>query len=425
MVGHAAALRLETPGVVAPAARRCRVALYSHDTMGMGHRRRNLLIAQALSKTDLAPVMLTISGASDLGALGAVPAGADSLVLPALSKVPGGYQARHLDISLEELVAVRSAAIGAALDSFRPDLFIVDNVPRGAANELDRTLEALRKSRRTKCVLGLRDVLDDPETVRRQWRGRQSNATLRRYYDAIWVYGDRDVYDLTREYDLAPDIADRVRFTGYLDPRMRLIRARPDGDRHDDLAMPAGHRLALCLVGGGEDGGDLALAFARAPMPAKTTGLVVLGPYMPEPVREAVRAEASRRTDLRVIDALDEPTVLMARADRVVMMGGYNTTCEALTFGCQALVVPRVQPRTEQLIRARRLADRGLVDVLHPDALTPHAIGAWLAGPVAPRRAFPPVDMNGLKRLPDFVRDVLAAPQRPTLRPVKGGRSCR
>jgi predicted glycosyltransferase len=71
-----------------------------------------------------------------------------------------------------------------------------------------------------------------------------------------------------------------------------------------------------------------------------------------------------------------------------------------LSLGRPALIVPRVRPRREQLLRAGRLAARGLVDMIHPDTLTPAALAARLADavarPPAPRGA---LDMNGLERV--------------------------
>src|SRR3712207_9415316 len=65
-----------------------------------------------------------------------------------------------------------------------------------------------------------------------------------------------------------------------------------------------------------------------------------------------------------VLEFVPEPALLLARADFVVAMGGYNTVCEALSFEKRALIVPRVTPRREQMVRAERLRDRGLIDVL-------------------------------------------------------------
>lgn len=405
------------------ATRLPRIALYSHDTMGLGHRRRNLLIAETLGRAAVAPVTLTVSGASDAGNI-AVPPGVDSLVLPAIAKFEGAYRSRRLALGLDDLVAIRSNTIRAALEAFEPDLLIVDNVPRGAIGELDAALTALRATGRTRCVLGLRDIIDEPGAVRRQWRDCGSEAAIREHYDAVWVYGDPTVYDLRREYLLPPDIVRKVRFTGYLDPRERRAAHSPDDQlTAEALAVPAGHQLVICLVGGGEDGGAVVDAFVRAPLPEGMVGIVVTGPFMPEAMRRHIRAQAGGSARMRVVNALEEPTRLLQRADRVVMMGGYNSTCEVLAFERPALIVPRAAPRQEQLIRAERLQALGLVDMLAPDRLTPQAIGDWLARPVGRPRVHGTIDMGGLARVSRMVDEMLASPV-PRRAPFTEARVC-
>jgi len=89
-------------------------------------------------------------------------------------------------------------------------------------------------------------------------------------------------------------------------------------------------------------------------------------------------------------------------------MGGYNTVTEVLATDTPALVVPRCRPRTEQLVRARRLSDRGLVDYVHPDdlhpgVLGPGVLGRWLGDVVTrPRGPRTGVDLTGLARIPEL-----------------------
>jgi predicted glycosyltransferase len=56
--------------------------------------------------------------------------------------------------------------------------------------------------------------------------------------------------------------------------------------------------------------------------------------------------------------------------DCLVCMGGYNTIAEALSRGTPTVCVPRVVPRTEQLIRAEAFSRLGLMRYVHPDRLT-------------------------------------------------------
>lgn len=370
--------------------------------------RRNLLIAHALGASALRPALLLLAEAREAGAF-PMPPQVDCITLPALRKdAAGGCTPRHLTLSLASVLALRAEAIRATLRSFAPDLLIVDHLPRGAFGELQPALSALRDRGRTRCVLGLRDVLEEPAVVRREWKRWQSAEAVRQYFDAVWVYGDRAVYDLVAECDLPAAVAARVTYTGYLDTRCRLdCEPTPVAELLQTLGLGS-RRLVLCLVGGGQDGAPLADAFLRAPIPANTLGLVVAGPYMPTDDRRRLHALAAGRAEVRVVDFLSEPAALLERADAVVAMGGYNSICDVLAFEKPALIVPRGLPRREQAIRAERLAARGAFAVLDPDALSPAAIGRWLAAPRSEATA-PRVDLGGLARLPALVRAVLDA----------------
>lgn len=388
--------------------RRPRVALYSHDTMGIGHVRRNLLIAQVLAGPPLNATVLLIAGAKEASAF-AVPPGVDCLTLPALYKTADGrYQTRSLGVPLDHLVALRSRAIDAALRAFRPDVLIVDKEPRGALRELEPALKSLRDSGRTRCVLGLRDVLDDPAVVRREWDAAGNGEAVRSFYDAVWVYGDPGVYDLVRECRLGPALRDKVAYTGYLDAGVRLA-----GSADADAPETGGPPFALCMVGGGQDGARVAEAFANADRPAGLAGVVVTGPFMPAEARDRLRRRAVADPRLRVTEFVPEPCRLLLRADRVVAMGGYNTVCEVLAFEKPALIVPRVSPRREQLIRAERFRDLGLLDLLHPDDMNPAAMARWLSAPLA-RPARTRVDLRGTARLPDLLAGLLGRAAAPT-----------
>ena len=376
--------------------------------MGLGHMRRNLLIAQMLACSSLPADMLLIRGGVEaIG--GELPPGVDCLTLPALYKQSDGqYRARRLSVTLQELIGLRARTIQAALSAFEPDLLIVDNVPRGALGELDATLKSLCARGRTRCVLGLRDVLDDPVVVQREWDRAANEIAIREYYAAVLVYGDPAVYDPVHEYRWPADIAAKVRYTGYLDQRMRL--AFLDSASPDPLAplgLPEG-RLVLCMVGGGQDGASLAETFARAELPPHTNGVILTGPFMPHAAQYRLQHLAAVNPQLGVLTFAAEPTLLLRRADRVVAMGGYNTVSEVLSFEKRALIVPRVQPRREQLIRAERLSAMGLLDLLHPHTLNPSALSRWIANdqnvPPCPRDR---IDVNGLTRLPGLLEEVL------------------
>ena len=389
-------------------SRRPRVVLYSHDTMGLGHMRRNVLLARALSESSLKAITLMIAGAPEAVEV-CKGAGIPCLALPPLAKnADGSYTSRTLQVGIQDLIALRGRTIRAALEAFEPDALIVDNVPRGAKRELDEALVDLRKRGGVHCVLGLRDVLDSEHTVRREWEMAHNIDAICEFYDEVWVYGDPAVCNPVREYGFPECVAGRTHHVGYLDQRARFA-VTPDtwNDVAQRLELPPGP-LAVCVVGGGQDGGALAQAFAAAARPPEMNGVILTGPFMPEDMLARLRDIAATRPRLRVLGFVQEPLWLLARAARIVAMGGYNSVCEILSLGKPALIVPRVVPRREQAIRAERLRTMGLLDVLSADALSPQRISDWLFSDPLPRLSRQAVQLNGLTRVADRLQRLLA-----------------
>jgi predicted glycosyltransferase len=353
-----------------------RFVFYSHDGVGLGHLRRNMAIAAAL--TDAAPdaSVLLATGCDDLGAHGLAP-NVDVLVLPGLRKVGNGrYSARRLPMSGREIRALRSAQLETAIRSFQPDVMLVDKHPTGVRGELRPALESLRSSG-GRVALGLRDILDDAATVAEEWAATGVIDEMEHYLDRVLVYGDPDVLDVVKEYGLPPSLAARSSYCGY------VVNAGPARAQAVD-ALPAfatrlGRRpTVLAAAGGGEDGWGLLESFVLAAREADWDAVVVCGPQL----------RTARRRELRALSFqsgvefhVNEPDVAswFSHVDALVCMGGYNTLCEAVSRGTPTLCVPRVRPRREQLIRARAFARLGLLRVLEPDLLSPSRLRGEIA----------------------------------------------
>lgn len=378
--------------------RHLRVALYSHDAQGLGHIRRNLAIAHALRGSGAALDLLLLTSAPDAAHAGR-PDGCDIVSIPALSKDERGqYRSRHLSVGSERVIAMRQALLHAALASFAPDVLIVDKHARGLRGELEPALEVVRRAG-GRVVLGLRDVLDDAAASASEWDEARTNRALEKWYDEVWVYGDPRAHDPLA--GLAVPARVSVRYTGY------LAHGRPPAD---PVTATGGSPYVLAMVGGGGDGLGLARAFARAPMPEGHRGVLVVGPHMPQRDADEVRRIAAGRGELRVVRSAPDAAALIAGAAALVGMGGYNTVCEALAAATPMLVVPRIAPRREQLVRARALERLGAVDVLDPCSLAPDALAAWAARAVLrPARAVADLDLCGLARIPDFLADLVGA----------------
>lgn len=373
-----------------------RIVLYSHDSMGLGHIRRNLALAHALTTGIDGVTGLLVAGRPEATRF-PPPPGWDWLILPGVRPTDDGYGPRSLSVDITTTTTLRGAVFRAALREFRPDLLVIDRHALGIGRELESGLRMLRAEQPDcRIVLGLRDVLDSPEGTAPEWRALGGGKTLRPLLDAVWVYGDPSIHDLTASGELPASLRSLATHTGYL--ATGRIAGHPHG-----IDEP----FVLTTVGGGSDGVELAHAAAAASVPDDYRHLVITGPQMSTIDRRRVEQAARSGTEIvrRVPDALP----LMQRASAVICMAGYNTLCEVMSTDTPALVAPRTQRRDEQRIRATALAKAGAIRPLRPWEITPATIGAWLAEAVVQRTTRSGIRLDGLSRIPALAEELLAS----------------
>jgi predicted glycosyltransferase len=342
-----------------------RLLIYSHDTFGLGHLRRCRTIAHALVDRFPGLSVLILSGSPIIGSF-SFRNRVDFVRIPGVIKLKDGdYQPLSLDIGLDAILSMRAHIIRHTAEAFAPDLFLVDKEPLGLRGEVKDTL-AMLKTRGTPLVLGLRDVMDEPGQLAEEWERKNAAPALTELYDAVWVYGLPQICNALEGVALPAAAQAKVRYTGYL--------------RREPVPLPVSPVLPgqlaeepylLVTTGGGGDGAALIDWVLRAyeldpalPWPA----LLVLGPFMRSALQAKFMDRVARLPRVHAITFEANVENLMADAAGIVAMGGYNTFCEILSFDKPAVIVPRVEPRLEQYIRASRAQSLGLVRMLCPDS---------------------------------------------------------
>jgi predicted glycosyltransferase len=373
--------------------RKTRVMLYSHDTFGLGHLRRSRALAQAITAADPEASALILTGSPVAGRFD-FPQRVDHVRLPGVTKLPdGSYVSQTMGMDIEETTELRAGIIGSSVEQYDPDVLIVDKEPTGFRGELLPTLDRLLDKGRARLVLGLRDVLDDPETLSAEWDRKQALFATETYYDEIWIYGLRSIYDPTAGLDLSEAARGRMHWTGYLHRSLPEVSSTPD------------QPYILVTPGGGGDGEamvNLVLSAYEQDPTLSPRAILVYGPFLSGDRRERfearVEALGGRVTALGFDSQIE---ALYDGAEGVVCMGGYNTFCEVLSFDKRAVIVPRTVPRLEQWIRASRAEGLKLVKMLDEarDGLTTDAMIAAIRGLPAqtlPSDAMQPGLLDGL-----------------------------
>ncbi|MGI9500106.1 MAG: glycosyltransferase family protein [Geminicoccaceae bacterium] len=340
-----------------------RLLIYSHDSFGLGHLRRCRAIAHHLVERYRQLSILILSGSPIIGSFD-FKARVDFVRIPGVIKLRNGnYTPLSLHLDIEQTLAMRSSIIQHTAEIFDPHLFLVDKEPLGLRGEVGDTLEML-SDRGTRLVLGLRDVMDDPTLLRKEWQRKNVYPALNDLYDEIWIYGLPEIFNPLTELPNMQHLAPKMSFTGYL--RRQLPLAPPDASENELPNEP----YLLVTTGGGGDGEaliDWVLSAYESEPDLPHPALLVFGPFMNRDRRLAFQERAARLAKVHAITFEARFERLVERAIGVVAMGGYNTFCEILSFGKPALIVPRTRPRREQLLRARRAEALGLVRVLPDD----------------------------------------------------------
>jgi predicted glycosyltransferase len=340
------------------------ILMYSHDTYGLGHIRRTLAIASHLRTPNVN--ILIITGSPIVGRF-SFPPQIDFVRVPGMIKMTNEeYLPLSIKINTRHVLKIRQSIISSTAKAFQPRLFIVDKAPLGLKREIIPTLQWFNRCHEhTKTVLGLRDIMDDAASTKQDWKEKGVYEVLDRYYSEIWVYGNQDFYDPICEYDIPKDISRKMVFTGYI-PRA-VPRAGEINEVRREQRLDPEDKLVVVTTGGGGDGYDhmdayLTMLEAWGGSPPFRT-VMVTGPFMPKKRRMEIFSRA-RRIKVRTYRFYRRMERLIGAADVAVCMGGYNTICEILSQRKPCLIIPREQPRREQLIRAQILYEHNLADFI-------------------------------------------------------------
>ena len=386
-----------------------RLMVYSHDAFGLGNLRRMVAICEHLLSQWSGLSILLVSGSPMLQGF-RLPKGLDYIKVPCLNRgLSGDLTAKHLGTSADETIALRSHLILSAARHFKPNLLLVDKKPYGIQQELTKTLTYLkRKLPQSKCVLLLRDILDEPAKISQEWNAQGYHAAIGDHYDRLLVVGMRTVFDFAQEYQFPLSTAHKLHYCGYI----RKPCGRPKrSEIRRFLRLDPDEKLVLVTPGGGEDGFPLVEAYLQGlktvDADLKLRSLVLCGPEMPAHQQATLQAMADSLPNVQLDVFTDDLMGHLDAADAVVSMGGYNTLTEILALHKRTVVVPRVRPSHEQLIRAERFAERGWVRFLHPEKLTPRsllqAVCDQLNAPPVPTQE---LDFEGLPKISQQLLDL-------------------
>ncbi len=365
-------------------------------------------VAQVARETAVQGLDVTVLSGG--GRLGLDWGGAKVKELPVARARDGGFKVlvdadgRPLDAAFHER---RRRLVLEAFETTQPDVVLIESYPfgrRAFRAELDTLIAAAQARRpRAPVLVSIRDILvakNDPK------RYLEIARRIRRDVDAVLVHGDPQLVRLEASFPAAAEIADRLRYTGYV-AEPRDPGATEDADiGRDEVVVSAG-------------GGAVGLPLLRAALQARQltslqdrTWRLITGPNLPQADYAALCRDLS--TGVIVERFRSDFQNLLRNCHLSLSQAGYNTVLDVLRARARAVVVPFAEGgETEQALRARILAERGLVQVVDARVLGGSEGASVLARAMeralaAPKPVLGPLALDGARRAAELVANYAA-----------------
>ncbi|MEE8266134.1 MAG: glycosyltransferase [Acidiferrobacterales bacterium] len=364
-----------------------RIMCYVQHLVGTGHQWRVAAISQAMCQRRME--VTYVSGGFPVPDLDIGPA--RFVQLPSARSADMRYKTlvdehgRPVD---DNWMAVRRSALLETFRRCQPDVLLIETFPFGRRLlrfELLPLLDAaLGWCHRPYIVCSVRDIL---ESRPKPGRNEEIVEVVNRYFDLVLVHGDADIVPFHATFPLAECISPKLCYTGYV--------MRPRGN-----SKPAAAGTGEVIVSAG--GGIVGEHLLRVAMKARSLSTLARVPWR---ILAGHNLPATKFASLRA-QAPDGITIERNRADFAALVrccalsisqGGYNTVLEVLDAGVCAVVVPYAdEHENEQTLRARLLADRGLIELVDTHTLTPSRLARAVDMAVnRPRPTRSAIDMNG------------------------------
>jgi predicted glycosyltransferase len=390
----------------------------SYDQRGLGRTARTLDIASSLASRFSDSSILVLSNLSIVGRF-RTPMGVDVVRVPSIGPA-GGADAggRRAALDREYAIRIRRTLAERTIESFQPDLVVIDRDPAHLLSEIEPVLSFVReKLPQTRVAWALPDVVGAPGVVLPRWSAEGVYQALDRLCDEVWVYGVRGVFDQAREYQFPPALAGRVHHTGYL----RSPAVPPHRIPNDLLRAHPDRPLVLVTAGGGASGYPLISNYfdflERVNGSATFQSVVISGPMMPARGNTQL-SERARKLPHVIFHRFSKHVLQYLRHSQLaISRGGYNTLCANLTYRKPSILVPDETPPHEHLLRADVFGRLRWCGLVRPGELSPARLGESVMAALSGRSDQPRperaerVSLDGLDCIGERVR-VLAVARR-------------
>lgn len=354
-----------------------RALFYVQHLLGIGHLKRAATLSRAMEAAGFAVTI--VSGGKVVPGLNI--GSADFVQLAPMRSADEHFATmlddddRPIDDSYR---LTRRDKLLETLRATKPDLVLTELFPFGRRHLRSEIVPMLKtvcnQTPKPSIVCSVRDILVEPSKPQ---RAPEMVATVKRYYDRVLIHGDPSLVPFDKTFPLAGEIAERLSYTGYIVDPPPPGAARSRIGRDEVIVSAGGGALSEPLL-------TAAISACGMTRLKDLTWRLLAGPSLGKDGFERLRNMAGE--GVIVERARSDFTTLLANCTLSISQGGYNTVMDVLAAKVRAVIAPYAGGKeTEQTLRASLLRERGALQVVWEEDLTPirlaRAVDAAFEGP--------------------------------------------
>lgn len=383
-----------------------RLMFYCQHILGMGHLVRSMEIVRGLVND----FQVCFINGGEIVTGFAIPPEVEVINLPAIKTDSEFQQLQPVDetYTLAEVQEIRKRTLLETAAAFQPDVLMIELFPFGRGKfsfELVPLMEQVKSLKPSaKVVCSLRDIV---VTKRDQTKYEAKVCKLmNQYFDLLLVHGDPQFQPLAETFSRVEELHCPVHYTGY------VVQPQPE----TNPTIVDDRPLILVSVGGGRFGHELLDCVAKA-APLLANQLphriqMFTGPFMPEDKFAELQTIAQDNPNLSIDRFTPNLLTYMQQADLSISMSGYNTTMNVLTTGVRAMILPFTgNDDQEQTIRAAKLEQLGVVEMIRPEDLQPDRFAQKVIASLQKQPNAIRFDFNGVAKTASLLNDLIAEKQ--------------
>lgn len=381
---------------------------YCQHVLGMGHFIRSTEIVRGLTDFDV----YFLNGGEIVPGFDP-PSSVEIINLPPIKSDAqfSGLRATDESQNLDEIKEARKQRILNEYDRIKPDVVVIELFPFGRKKfdfELIPLLERCKADNRVKVACSLRDIL----VSKRDQRKFEERACqiANQYFDLVLVHTDPRFQRLEESFSLTNELKCQICYTGFVAQTAVESGLATTGE----WMIASDEKKILVSIGGGRVGSELIDCASEASrllaekLPHRI--LAFAGPYMSEDEFRRLQAKLGGKSKFELRRYTTDFLSYLSRADLSISMAGYNTCMNIITAGARAVVYPFTGGgNDEQTLRAVKLGELGVVEVIHGHELNPWNLAEKIFNAISkPKPSSVQLDLNGVCRTAEALKALVS-----------------